>query len=76
LSNTSDPSTARASLNKTQSTPPTRGESAARRSSIGQDAVDAGDERRKRGSPFLDGPLTEILAVEVREIERDEAGPR
>ena len=41
-----------------------------------QDAVDAGDEGRKRGSPLLDRPPTEILAVEVQEIERDEAGPR
>jgi hypothetical protein len=30
-----------------------------------QDAVDAGDEGRKCGSPFLDRTLTEILAVEV-----------
>jgi len=30
-----------------------------------QDAVDAGDERRQCGSPFLDRTLSEILAVEV-----------
>ena len=30
-----------------------------------QHVADAGDERRKRGSPFLDRTLTEILTVEV-----------
>jgi hypothetical protein len=30
-----------------------------------QDAVDASDERRQCGSPFLNQTLTEILAVEV-----------
>jgi hypothetical protein len=38
--------------------------------------VDASDERRQRGSPFLDRQLTEILAIEAQEIERDETGPR
>jgi hypothetical protein len=39
-------------------------------------AVNAGDEREKRPSPFLDRLRTEIFAVKVQKIERDETGPR
>jgi hypothetical protein len=36
------------------------------------DAVDAADEPRKRISPLLERPLTEIVGLEAEKVERDE----